>query len=127
MEDDNMQAIESDVLRYEYSTMVLLVDDQAFVAQAVMHLLDGFTDIDLHYCPDAREAVKVAIQMKPTVILQDLVMPGVDGLELVRLFRANPSTAEIPDVSRRPRSCTCRASCVRTSDRPRGGRPSSRG
>ncbi len=98
MEDDTMQAIESDVLRYEYSTMVLLVDDQAFVAQAVMHLLDGFTDIDLHYCPDAREAVKVAIQMKPTVILQDLVMPGVDGLELVRLFRANPSTAEIPII-----------------------------
>ena len=70
MEDKHMQAIGSDVLRYEYSTMVLLVDDQAFVAQAVMHLLDGFTDIDLHYCADAREAVKVAIQMKPTVILQ---------------------------------------------------------
>jgi len=98
MEDKIMQAIESDVLRYEYSTMVLLVDDQAFVAQAVMRLLDGFTDIDLHYCPDAREAIKVAIQMKPTVILQDLVMPDVDGLELVRLFRANPSTTEIPII-----------------------------
>src|SRR5438876_3006669 len=36
--------------------------------------------------------------MKPTVILHDLVMPGVDGLELVRLFRANPSTAEIPII-----------------------------
>jgi CheY-like chemotaxis protein len=60
--------------------------------------LDGVTDIDIHYCADATQAVNVAIQVKPTVILQDLVMPDVDGLELVRVFRAKPSTAEIPII-----------------------------
>ena len=83
----SMQSMESDLLPGESSSMVLLVDDQAIVAQAVKRLLDGLTDIDLHYCSDAMEAVKVAVQIKPNVILQDLIMPGINGLELVRLTR----------------------------------------
>ena len=94
----SMQSMESDLLPGESSSMVLLVDDQAIVAQAVKRLLDGLTDIDLHYCSDAMEAVKVAVQIKPNVILQDLIMPGINGLELVRLFRANPVTADIPII-----------------------------
>ena len=34
--------------------------------------------------------------MAPTVILQDLVMPEIDGLTLVKFFRANPKTREVP-------------------------------
>ena len=94
----SMQSMESDLLPGESSSMVLLVDDQAIVAQAVKRLLDGLTDIDLHYCSDAMEAVKVAVHIKPNVILQDLIMPGINGLELVRLFRANPVTADIPII-----------------------------
>src|SRR6185312_4111493 len=78
----------------ENRTMVLLVDDQAFVAQAVRRLLSGLPDIDFHYCSDASQAVEQANQIRPTVILQDLVMPCVDGLDLVRLYRSNPATAE---------------------------------
>src|SRR5580700_10546590 len=82
----------------DYSTMVLLVDDQAMVAQAVSRLLADLPDIDLHYCSDPIDAIKEANRIKPTVILQDLVMPSIDGLDLVRLFRANRETAEIPII-----------------------------
>jgi len=81
-----------------YHVMVLLVDDQAIVAEAVRRSLSGHPDIDFHYCSDPAQAQLVAAQIKPTVILQDLVMPGVDGLELVARFRADPSTAEIPII-----------------------------
>ena len=37
-------------------------------------------------------------EVKPTVILQDWVMPSIDGLDLLELFRANPGTAEIPII-----------------------------
>jgi signal transduction histidine kinase/HPt (histidine-containing phosphotransfer) domain-containing protein/BarA-like signal transduction histidine kinase len=82
----------------EYHVMVLLVDDQAMVCEAVRRALATHPDIDFHYCADAREAVAVANQIKPTVILQDLVMPGVDGLTLVKQFRANYATRDTPII-----------------------------
>jgi DNA-binding NarL/FixJ family response regulator len=72
---------------------VLLVDDQKFVGTAVERLLAGEEDIQLHQCDKALEAVDRANQIRPTVILQDLVLPDIDGVTMVRLFRANPTTA----------------------------------
>jgi DNA-binding response OmpR family regulator len=72
---------------------VLLVDDQQFVGAALERLLASEEDIDLHCCYDAVDAIARANQIGPTVILQDLVLPGIDGLTLVRMFRANPRTA----------------------------------
>ena len=82
----------------DYHVMVLLVDDQAMVCEAIRRALANHTDMDFHYCADAREALAVANQIKPTVILQDLVMPGVDGLTLVKQFRANPTTRDTPII-----------------------------
>jgi signal transduction histidine kinase/HPt (histidine-containing phosphotransfer) domain-containing protein/BarA-like signal transduction histidine kinase len=82
----------------EYHVMVLLVDDQAMVCEAVRRALASQTDIDFHYCADAREALAIANQIKPAVILQDLVMPGVDGLTLVNQFRTNPATKDVPII-----------------------------
>jgi two-component system chemotaxis family response regulator WspR len=82
----------------DYSVVVLLVDDQVMVAEAIRRCLSNQPNIDFHYCIDPTEAVRLANQIKPTVILQDLVMPGIDGLTLVRQFRANPSTQETPII-----------------------------
>ncbi len=82
----------------DYHVMVLLVDDQAMVCEAVRRALANQSDIDFHYCSDARQALTVAAHLKPTVILQDLVMPGIDGLTLVGQFRADPATRDIPII-----------------------------
>src|SRR5256714_4613020 len=82
----------------QYHAMVLLVDDQAMVCEAVRRALANQPDIDFHYCADARDAMEIANQIKPTVILQDLVMPGIDGLTLVSQFRANTATKDIPII-----------------------------
>ena len=82
----------------QYHVTVLLVDDQAIVCEAVRRALANHADINFHYCPDAREAISCAKQVKPTVILQDLVMPGTDGLTLVSEYRSNPATKDIPVI-----------------------------
>jgi len=82
----------------DYHFMVLLVDDQAMVCEAVRRALSTELDIDFHYVANAREAIATAVQIKPTVILQDLIMPGTDGLTLVGQFRANPATRDIPII-----------------------------
>lgn len=81
-----------------YGSMVLLVDDQVIIAEAVRRALACESDIDLHFCCDPVEAVEVARQISPTLILQDLVMPGTDGLSLVRAYRADEATRGIPVV-----------------------------
>jgi signal transduction histidine kinase len=85
-------------LIHSQSMMVMLVDDQAIVAEAVRRSLANLADVDFHYCPDPRQAVALATQLRPTVILQDLVMPGIDGLELLKQYRANPATANVPVI-----------------------------
>jgi CheY-like chemotaxis protein len=82
----------------DYHVMVLLVDDQAMVCEAVRRALANQPDVDFHYCADAREALAIASQIKPTVILQDLVMPGLDGLSLVSQYRAHPATRDTPII-----------------------------
>lgn len=76
--------------------VVLLVDDQAIIAEAVRRMVEGEEDIELHYCSDPADALEMAERVSPNVILQDLVMPQVSGLVLVRYFRAHPATREVP-------------------------------
>jgi CheY-like chemotaxis protein/HPt (histidine-containing phosphotransfer) domain-containing protein len=82
----------------DYHVMVLLVDDQVMVCEAVRRALANEPDLDFHYCADAREAMALAAQIQPTVILQDLVMPGIDGLSLVSQYRLNPVTKDTPII-----------------------------
>jgi sigma-B regulation protein RsbU (phosphoserine phosphatase) len=77
---------------------VLLVDDQAIVGEAVRRMLAPEGDIQLHFCQDPARALETANAVQPTVILQDLVMPDIDGLMLVKFFRANPSTKQTPMI-----------------------------
>ncbi len=79
-----------------HTVKVLLVDDQAMIGEAVRRMLAADKDIELHFCNDSTRAVKMATELSPTVILQDLVMPDVDGLTLVKFYRANPKTRDIP-------------------------------
>jgi sigma-B regulation protein RsbU (phosphoserine phosphatase) len=80
------------------SVRVLLVDDQEIVAAAVRNMLKDEADIEFHYCSEPTKVIEMANEIEPTVILQDLVMPDVDGLTLVRFFRANDKTKEVPIV-----------------------------
>jgi two-component system, chemotaxis family, response regulator WspR len=82
----------------ENLAMVLLVDDQAMVGEAIRRALIGEAEVRLHYCADPAKALAMARQVGATVILQDLVMPGIDGLELVRQYRADPVTSQIPII-----------------------------
>jgi len=79
-------------------SMVLLVDDQAMIGEAIRRALLGQPNMEFHYCGDPGRAVEMAEKLRPTVILQDLVMPNIDGLALVRQYRSNPLTKDIPII-----------------------------
>jgi sigma-B regulation protein RsbU (phosphoserine phosphatase) len=78
--------------------VVLLIDDQPIVGHAVKQMLVGEPDIQFHFCSEPLKALELATKLSPTVILQDLVMPDIDGLTLLKFFRANSATREIPMI-----------------------------
>ena len=77
---------------------VLLVDDQVIVGEAIRRMLIDEPDIDFHFCTDSADAMGVARMVNPTVILQDLVMPGANGLELLRAYQSDRQTGDIPVI-----------------------------
>lgn len=77
---------------------VLLVDDQRIVAEAVRRMLADQPDISLHYVADPADALRMALQLQPSVILQDLVMPGIDGLDLIKTYRAHEELRAVPVI-----------------------------
>ncbi|MBI1842158.1 MAG: diguanylate cyclase [Verrucomicrobia bacterium] len=78
--------------------VVLMVDDQAMVGEAMRRMLGTEPDIVFHFCSQPDEAIEKAISVKANVILQDLVMPDVDGMTMVGRYRSHPGTREIPII-----------------------------
>lgn len=79
-------------------TLVLLVDDQPIVEAAIRRLLSPFEDVELIAATEAEAGFNLALARRPDVILQDLVMPGMDGLEQIRRLRGSPDLSETPLV-----------------------------
>jgi DNA-binding NarL/FixJ family response regulator len=71
---------------------VVLADDQALVRAGFRALLNAEPDIQVvAEAADGLEAVKQAQQTRPDVVLMDIRMPGVDGLEATRRIAADPA------------------------------------
>lgn len=82
----------------DYPIIVLLVDDQAMVGEMVRRTLASEPNLVFHYCSNACDAVSFAERLRPTVILQDLMMPEIDGLTLVPQYRQSPIVKDVPII-----------------------------
>jgi two-component system chemotaxis family response regulator WspR len=77
---------------------VLLVDDQLIIVEAIRRMLASHADIEFHFVTDATRAHETARELRPTVILQDLVIPGTDGFQVIRGYREDALLREVPVI-----------------------------
>ena len=75
---------------------VVLVDDHAVVRRGLADLLGGADGIEVvATAADGGEAVEVAARYEPDVVVMDLQMPGVDGVEATRRILASGTSTQV--------------------------------
>ncbi len=77
--------------------LVLAVDDDATAREALASLL-AREECETHFVGSGPEALETALALPPDLILLDVMMPGMDGFEVCRRLRAEPSVREVPIV-----------------------------
>ncbi|OUC16378.1 MAG: two-component system response regulator [Alkalinema sp. CACIAM 70d] len=76
---------------------VLIVEDTVSEMELLSHYLreDGYTVIGT---ANAKEALQMALDHKPDIVVSDVVMPGMSGFEFCRSLRKHPETANVPVI-----------------------------
>jgi PAS domain S-box-containing protein len=78
------------------SARVLVVDDNADMREYLTRILSEYVQVEA--VADGITALAAAQERVPDLILSDVMMPGLDGFELLEALRADPRTREIPII-----------------------------
>ena len=75
---------------------ILIVDDAAFMRKVIRDTLtkNGYSDI--YEAVDGKDAVEKYFEIQPNLVLMDITMPNMDGLELLETIRADGGMSALP-------------------------------
>ena len=79
------------------SKTVLIVDDAPLNRKLIRTLLE-MRNIRVIDAQDAEQALELVRAERPDLVLMDIQLPGLNGLEATRILKADPNTADIPVV-----------------------------
>jgi len=85
-------------MEYEVPKLILIVEDEPKNLKMLSDLLRRF-DYDVLEAQDGEKGVELARLKMPDLILMDIMLPKMDGLEATRMLKMNPDTTHIPIVA----------------------------
>ena len=78
--------------------VILVVEDNERNLKLLRDVL-GYAGYDVRVARTAEDGLTLAAKEPPDLVLMDLQLPGIDGMEALRRLRQNPRTADIPVVA----------------------------
>jgi DNA-binding response OmpR family regulator len=79
-------------------TRILIVEDEPDIAGLMRHALQRGGDVEVEIVGTGSAALKAVTEQPPALIVLDLNLPFIDGLEVCRLLRGRPASAGIPII-----------------------------
>lgn len=98
------------------SLSVLLVEDDPIQRSLAHRILSLEARLSVFTAADGLEGLAFALQHHPQVILLDLILPGISGLELLRRYRDQGGTAKVLALSQAPGQWVCDAALAAGAD-----------
>ncbi|MEH6758234.1 MAG: response regulator [Parasphingorhabdus sp.] len=77
---------------------ILYVEDDAIISELAIMAMEDFGDFTVHHCSSGPEALEAVAGFGPELIVLDVMMPGMDGLETLRCLRELPESENIPAI-----------------------------
>jgi CheY-like chemotaxis protein len=78
--------------------VILVVEDNERNLKLLRDVLE-YAGYDVHTARTAEDGITLAVNEPPDLVLMDLQLPGIDGMEALRRLRESPRTADIPVVA----------------------------
>ena len=78
--------------------VILVVEDNERNLKLLRDVLE-YAGYDVRVARTAEDGIAAAVKEPPDLVLMDLQLPGIDGMEALRRLRENPRTADIPVVA----------------------------
>jgi two-component system OmpR family response regulator len=77
---------------------IMLVEDEPDILEIARLALEATAPYTVHTCNSGQKAIDSAPQIKPDLIVLDMMMPGMDGLTTLKLLRENTELQDIPII-----------------------------
>ena len=93
-------------------TTLVVVDDESLVTDFLTFLLEG-EGYTVHAAGNGKEAMDVIGRVRPALVITDLMMPVMSGLELAKVLRGHNEFAQLPVIL-----CSAASHAIAQEDRP---------
>ena len=76
---------------------ILIVEDDSVLSHLYQNAF-SFQGFEVEMASDGKEGLEAASSLKPDLILTDIMMPNMDGIEMLKKIKAKPQTKNIPVI-----------------------------
>ena len=77
---------------------ILIIDDEKDLCLLIKKNLEALGDFNVEMATNGKKGIQLAKKVKPDLIILDIIMPGMDGFEVLKNLKSNLKTRAIPVV-----------------------------